>query len=298
MFIFAYFGLGYLLPAWFGGDQRESLYHFMHIAYVADMGFYFTGLAYRDRQAQKDKVLLENDLKLQQLEGEKTKAEFEQHASQLEMQALRAQMNPHFIFNSLNSINRFILQNNKAEASEYLTKFSKLVRLILQNSQESLITLENELESLKLYLDLEALRCEHRFDFKISFRDELEPDVLQVPPLIIQPYAENAIWHGLMHLPDPIGKEEKGHLNIDIEQKHDELLLKITDNGIGRKKAAELKSKSTSTHKSMGIEITESRIAMMQLNGTTKSVEIKDLVYADGSAAGTEVTIKIPVLFE
>jgi LytS/YehU family sensor histidine kinase len=114
------------------------------------------------------------------------------------MQALRAQMNPHFIFNSLNSINRFILQNERVQASEYLTKFSRLVRLILQNYQCALIPLESELESLELYLNLEGLRFNYHFDYKISVPKDLDKSALQVPPLILQPYAENAIWHGLM----------------------------------------------------------------------------------------------------
>jgi len=212
--------------------------------------------------------------------------------AKLEMQALRSQMNPHFIFNSLNSINRFILQNNKAQASEYLTKFSRLVRMILQNSQESLITLENELETLKLYLDLEALRFEHRFDFKIAIQKDLETDVVKVPPLIIQPYVENAIWHGLMH------KEEKGLLQIEVWQDNDSLFIKITDDGIGRKHATELASKSATRHKSMGLKITADRIAMLhRLNADESPVTINDLVNPDGSAAGTEVIIKIPVLY-
>ena len=293
MFIFAYFGLGYLLPAWFGGDQRESLYHFMHIAYVADMGFYFTGLAYRDRQMERDKILVQEQLKLQEIESERAKAELRQQATELEMQALRAQMNPHFIFNSLNSINRFILQNNKTQASVYLTKFSKLVRMILQNSQASMITLESELEALKLYLDLESLRFEYHFTYNISVPKDTDIEVLKVPPLIIQPYVENAIWHGLMH------KEEKGQLNIDLTQEEHYLVIKILDDGIGRKQAAALKTKSATKHKSVGLKITADRIAMMQDgNGNESAVTINDLVNPDGSAAGTEVIIKIPVLYE
>jgi tetratricopeptide (TPR) repeat protein len=212
-------------------------------------------------------------------------------ASELEMQALRAQMNPHFIFNSLNSINMFILENNKLQASEYLSKFSRLVRLILQNSKEAFIPLESELEALQLYLELEALRFEHKFEYKISVEDEIDTTILKVPPLIIQPYAENAIWHGLMH------KKEKGHLEIELYQQEDILYCKIIDDGIGRKKAAEVKSKSASTHKSMGIKITEGRIAIMEkMNGQNKSIEIKDLAYADGTAAGTEVVLKIPIM--
>src|SRR6478735_11660647 len=143
-----------------------------------------------------------------------------QKSSELEMQALRAQMNPHFIFNSLNSINRFILQNNREQASEFLTKFSKLVRMILQNSQASSITLDSELESLGLYLDLEAVRFDHKFEYKISYPKDLDIEVLKVPPLIIQPYTENAIWHGLMH------SEEKGQLDIDVSEDDDYLYIK------------------------------------------------------------------------
>ena len=152
----------------------------------------------RWRIQQRFRVQLNNS------EKERQVAELKQKATELEMQALRAQMNPHFIFNSLNSINRFILQNDRAQASEYLTKFSKLVRMILQNSQASLIPLESELESLELYLNLEAVRFNYHFDYKISVPKDLDISALQVPPLILQPYVENAIWHGLMH------KEEKG----------------------------------------------------------------------------------------
>ena len=232
-------------------------------------------------------------LQLERSEKERQIADIKQKATELEMQALRAQMNPHFIFNSLNSINRFILQNNRAQASEYLTKFSKLVRMILQNSQASLISLESELESLNLYLDLEAVRFEHRFDYKISYPKDLDIEVLKVPPLVIQPFTENAIWHGLMH------KEEKGQLDIDVSEEDDYLYIKITDNGIGRKKAAELASKSATKHKSMGLRITKDRIAMLQkTNGGESPVKIIDLEHEDGSAAGTEVIIKMPAIYD
>ena len=216
-----------------------------------------------------------------------------QKTSELEMQALRAQMNPHFIFNSLNSINRFILQNNKEQASEYLTKFSKLIRLILQNSQVSLIPLESELESMELYLDLEALRFDHKFDYKISVPKDMDISALKVPPLIIQPYAENAIWHGLMH------KEEKGQLDIEIHEETDHLCFKITDDGIGRKQAAAMTDKSATRHKPMGLRITADRIAMMQRTDSKEPpITINDLKAPDGSDAGTEVIIKLPVIYD
>ncbi len=210
------------------------------------------------------------------------------------MQALRAQMNPHFIFNSLNSINRFILQNDKHQASEYLTKFSRLVRLILQNSQASFITLESELEALKLYLELEVLRFDNQFGYTIEIDEDIETTIIKVPPLIIQPYAENAIWHGLMH------KKAKGHLMIEMhEGEGDRLICKITDNGVGRQRAAALKSLSASTHKSMGMRITAERIALMQEDSKLDTIiKINDLVMPDGSAGGTEVIITIPVHYD
>jgi hypothetical protein len=245
----------------------------------------FYGLI-RWRVQQKFRLRLERSIK------EKQVAELQQQKTELEMQALRAQMNPHFIFNSLNSINRFILQNNKTQASEYLTKFSKLVRMILQNSQASLITLESELEAMKLYLDLEALRFEHHFAYNISVAKDLDIEVLKVPPLIIQPYAENAIWHGLMH------KDEKGHLDIEVKQDNDQLLMIITDDGIGRKQAALLASKSATKHKSMGLRITADRIATMQkMNRSGSAVTINDLVHPNGKPAGTEVIVSLPVLY-
>lgn len=231
-------------------------------------------------------------LQLERSEKERELAEIKQKASELEMQALRAQMNPHFIFNSLNSINRFILQNNRTQASEYLTKFSKLVRLILQNSQASLITLESELEALELYLDLEALRFDHRFGYKISVPKDLDIEALKVPPLIIQPYTENAIWHGLMH------REDKGQLDIEVSEEEDHLYFKIADNGIGRKQAAAIASKSATKHKSMGLKITQDRIAMVQKANGESPVKIIDLENADGSAAGTEVIIKMPLIYD
>ena len=242
---------------------------------------------------KNEKLRLEHELELQQLESEKVKVGLQQQATELEMQALRSQMNPHFIFNCLSSINRFILKNESEIASDYLTKFSRLVRLILQNSQAAFISLESELDSLQLYLELEALRFNHRFDYKINVADGLDISAIKVPPLIIQPYAENAIWHGLMQ------KEEKGHLVIELFQEDESLFCKISDDGIGRKKAAELKSKSGSDHKSIGMQITANRIKIMQRSkGSESPVTINDLVTPDGKAAGTEVIIRMPVIYE
>ena len=270
--------------------QKESLlkkFLITGIIAIVILSFIIGSVIMLKRKNEKNRrELLESELQIQQLESKKQLAE-------LEMQALRAQMNPHFIFNSLNSINRFILQSNKALASEYLTKFSRLVRLILQNSEAALIPLESELESLQLYLELEAVRFDHQFDYKITIDKELDFSIIKLPPLIIQPYVENAIWHGLMH------KEEKGHLAVELFEQDDMLFCKITDDGIGRKKASELKSKSASSHKSMGMRITADRIAILQQKKQfDTNIKITDLVLPDGSAGGTEVLLKIPVLYD
>jgi len=136
------------------------------------------------------------------------------------------------------------------------------------------------------------LRFNYHFDYKISVPKDMDISALQVPPLILQPYVENAIWHGLMH------KEEKGHLGVEISEEDDHLYFKITDNGIGREKAAVLASKSATKHKSMGLRITANRIAILQKSKTLEPVTINDLVNADGTAAGTEVTIKMPVMYD
>jgi Histidine kinase len=199
----------------------------------------------------------ENELQIQKLESEKTKSELQQQATQLEMQALRAQMNPHFIFNCLSSINRFILKNETESASDYLTKFSRLIRMVLNNSQRAFISLEDELETLHLYLDMERLRFKESFNYSFTYKSPVDVDNIFIPPLLLQPFAENAIWHGLMH------KHESGFLNFDFSVEEKFLMCMITDNGIGREQAERLKSKSVEKQKSMGLKITTERLSLL-----------------------------------
>jgi len=220
-------------------------------------------------------------------------AELQQRSSELEMQALRSQMNPHFIFNALNAINRFILEDDTSEASGYLTKFSRLIRFILQNSEQSLIPLERELQTLELYLELEALRFDYHFSYTIQTDPSLDTPSILVPPLIIQPYAENAIWHGLMH------KATHGHLEIKLHKDNNWLYCIIRDDGIGRKRAGELKSKSANQHKSMGMKITAGRMELLKKQTRYASaITINDPVKKDGSSGGTEVILKIPLKYD
>ncbi len=239
---------------------------------------------------QKEKAELENELQLERLKKEQELAAYQSRMVVLEMQALRAQMNPHFIFNCLNSINRFILKNESEAASDYLTKFSKLIRLILQNSQYTSVSLDKELEALRLYIEMEVLRFDHQFTYEILLDPYMEVEELELPPLVIQPYVENAIWHGLMH------KSDKGHLLIELRVEQHLLFCQITDNGIGRQRAAMLKSKSASKNKSLGMQITSHRLELINsLNEKETTVEVIDLVDPEGEACGTKVMLKIPL---
>lgn len=208
-----------------------------------------------------------------------------QRASELEMQALRAQMNPHFIFNCLSAINHFILDNQNDRASDYLTRFSRLVRMVLVNAGKDAIPLDEELDMLRLYLEMEQLRFKQAFTYTIDIRKELPLSQLQVPCFILQPFCENAIWHGLLH------KEGEGRLEVILDYKKGTLRVVIRDNGIGRKKAAELSKKP---HSSMGQQLTESRLTLFNRERDKRtSMKINDLVDINGEVAGTEVILFI-----
>lgn len=238
---------------------------------------------------KNEKLHLQHELELQQLESKKNIIELQQQATELEMQALRAQMNPHFIFNCLSSINRFILINKTDEASDYLTKFSRLIRMALHNSEKSLITLENELEALRLYLDLEMLRFRNAFNYKITVVNAIDVSTIYIPPMLIQPFAENAIWHGLMH------KKAVGSLEIKLCAEVKILTCSIEDDGIGRNMASTLKTRSAEKNKSMGVEITAGRLVLLNRSAHgTAALKIEDLIDEDGKACGTKVILKIP----
>ena len=215
-----------------------------------------------------------------------------EHAAELEMQALRAQMNPHFIFNSLNSINSFILQNEKEQASEYLIKFSKLIRLILENSMTPLISLSKELDALVLYMDLESLRFKHAIKIDIQYAEEMDTMAIKVPPLILQPFVENAIHHGLMP------KDGPGHLLITIQETEDRLQCTITDDGIGREQAAKRQENIKHRHKSFGLSVTSERINSLidSYSTETSKMSIRDLVDDTGNAAGTEINLDLVLI--
>jgi sensor histidine kinase YesM len=216
---------------------------------------------------------------------------FEHKIAETEMIALRAQMNPHFIFNCLNSIKLYTLENDSQTASEYLTKFSQLIRLVLENSRSEKVTLQKELETLKLYIELEAMRFKDKVQYKINVVPHIDQQYIEIPPLLLQPYVENAIWHGLMHKP------EGGNITIDIAQPTEYLLhIEITDDGIGRQMSEQHKSKSATRQKSFGLKMTSERLdAINHIYKTKTEVKIVDLIDTEGNAAGTKVIIEIPL---
>jgi hypothetical protein len=209
---------------------------------------------------------------------------------QTELKALRAQINPHFIFNSINSIQDFIFSNEPEEANEYLTKFAILMRKILQNSEKKVISLHDEIEFLEVYLQLESLRLSDKFEYEIFVDEGLDTDDLFLPPMLLQLYIENAILHGLAPL------DHKGKLNISFTLKNNCLLCIIKDNGIGRKKSEEQKmNKQINHHKSFGMRTTNDRIEAINKSDDSKiEISIIDLIYEGQNTFGTEIILKFP----
>jgi len=226
--------------------------------------------------------------KNEKLQHERVEQNLKRRAAELEMQALRAQMNPHFIFNALSSVNRFILKNDPDKASDYLTRFSRLIRLVLVNSQREVIFLDEEIEMLHLYLEMEQLRFKNAFEFTIRCAEHVDASQVTIPPLLVQPFCENAIWHGLMH------SEEKGLLDISFKLENNILYCAITDNGVGREKAAELGSKSAEKIKSLGLQLTRERLALFnEDNNVETSYTIEDIFDSNGNVTGTKVILHI-----
>jgi streptogramin lyase len=236
--------------------------------------------------------LRENQIKKQQ----EHQTLINRQIAEIKMTALRAQMNPHFIFNSLNSIQHYIAIREKEEALNYLSKFSKLIRKILENSRENTVSLRDEMQLLELYIQLEQLRFNNKFDYHIKVDEKIDLENTEIPPLLIQPYVENAILHGL------INKIGKGDLWFSLDRNNGLLICKIEDNGIGRARSQEIEQRKVSKHKSLGIKVTNDRIsAFSELLEHKMSVQIEDLyslkqnLEEEPQAAGTRVTICLPV---
>ena len=232
-------------------------------AIVSIIGF----ILYRRKQDAKEKA---------------REAEFILKVTDTELKALRAQMNPHFIFNSLNSINEYISKNDIESATNYLTKFSKLMRETLEKSTHNEILLEDDIQILKTYMDIENKRANNSFTYTINLDESIDPENTLVPPMILQPFIENSIVHGLKN------SKRNGHIIISYKQNDNMIICSVEDNGIGRKKSSELKT--TSNKKSLGMTITKSRIEILnKKRNTNGSVNIID------KTDGTKIEVKLPL---
>lgn len=206
-----------------------------------------------------------------------------------ELHALRSQMNPHFIFNTLSSIQSFITKNDSKDAVIYLSKFSKLMRATLENTQKQKIPIKDEIETLELYMGLEKLRLNNKFDYEILVDDEIDIQFEEIPPMLVQPYIENAIWHGISH------KKGKGIIKISFRLENENLLkCEIEDNGVGRQKAMEM-NKEQQKNKSLGMSITKERLEIINsLKDSKLSVSIVDLE-GNNISKGTKIELFIPL---
>jgi sensor histidine kinase YesM len=220
------------------------------------------------------------------------KRQYDNRIMQLESDMLLSQMNPHFIFNSLNSIKYFALSKTLEETADYITDFSKLMRMILQNSRSKFITLEKEIEFLNLYLRIESRRHDRAFEYSVISSKDINLLIDQIPAMLIQPMVENAIVHGLLQKPTP------GRVDVFFNKDSGHIIIDVVDDGIGRKAAA-LKRNKNKLYKqsSLGTAITKERLDLLNdLNDINASLEIVDLYDGNGLSVGTHAQIKIPYM--
>jgi sensor histidine kinase YesM len=223
---------------------------------------------------------------------EKNQRETERQVQEMKLTVLRTQLNPHFMFNSLNAIQHFILSNDEHHAIDYLSKFAWLMRQVLDTSRQSLIPLSEELSMLQLYLELENLRLENALHITWKTAPSVNPLETMIPPLLCQPLIENAIWHGLQQKQ---GGEKR--LAISLWTENNNLFITIEDNGIGRKRAGEIKSSRESTHESSGVSLVKERIELLGMQQQRNTfMEFTDLHHETGEPIGTLVTVYIPVI--
>lgn len=262
-------------------DSEHTERNFFTAEHEKALGTIASISANKIAEAMAENAAKEKEIKL--LEINKLLAE-----SQL--MALRAQMNPHFVFNCLNSIQECIVTQKYGEASNYLNKFSKLFRMVLNNSGKKMVSIEEESEVLRLYLDLEHMRFEKSFDYRIDKDEALDSEEIMMPSMLVQPYVENALWHGLMH------KDGERKLLVKFEKVSEDVFRCIVDdNGIGRKRSFKLKQQQSKTkrHESKGLKISSDRVEILQKQGYHASLEIIDKYNEQQEPAGTLVIIEL-----
>ena len=252
----------------FGRDLKYSLSPIIENRKVVGVSVFADNVTERNA---RDKALLDAQQKI----------------GEFKLMALRAVMNPHFVFNVLNSIQFFIAKNDRLNAINYLSMFSKLVRGVLNHSVSNKIRLSDEIEMLKNYIQLEMTRFERKFNFILEIDPAIDQDGIEIPSLLIQPYVENAILHGLYN------KTDAGTLTVRINEQHDVLVFEIQDDGIGREAAIKLRQRNFPSHKSMGIKVTEERLRLINEQHNV-SLTVEDLRDEHGSS-GTLVRIGINI---
>ena len=261
-----------ILPPWY----RSRLAYLAYALFV--MGGFYAYYRFRIAQIRKEEVFKRKEVELKQ------------QMAETETAILRLQMNPHFLFNSMNSINSYILKKDIDTASGYLNRFSRLMRMILDLAANPYVSVYEEAEMLELYINTEAMRFEEKFSHEIKVDDSIDPDDTILPTMILQPFVENAIWHGLS------GKGSKGWVKVHFQQQDGNLVCSVEDNGIGRQ-AAKSSAAGTQGHESKALGITAKRLGLLEKEtGKTARYEIIDLKNEKGEAVGTKVILTLPML--
>jgi LytS/YehU family sensor histidine kinase len=255
-------------------------------AFQASVGFmllfFVVAVTRRTWMLRRTELQQREEVLRQQLERERTEKELQHRIAETEMAALRSQMNPHFIFNALNSINTYVLRNEADLASGFLTRFARLMRLVLENSRFAEVPLQEDLEALELYLHLERVRCGERFTYGIDVDPALDPGTVLVPPLVLQPFVENAIWHGLAGLDRP------GRIQLTMRRDGDEVVMSVEDNGGGRHAVHVVAGGPKKS--SLATVITRERLGLIARRTGRRA----EFTYAD-LAPGTRVEVRIPL---
>lgn len=260
-----------VVPPWWKTDWAYSLYAFTLVSLLV-VAFLLVRSIYRRKERNRMKHI--------------------QQLQQLELKALRSQMNPHFIFNTLNAVQKYILENDKEASYRYLTRFSKLIRGFLENSRQTTISLQHELDLLRAYMEMEAMRFRNKFSYEIEIDPSLDTTSVYIPSMLIQPYVENAIWHGIQH------KKANGFVKLSVQDLGGNVLkCRILDNGIGRKKAGEIESAAGSQHQPVGMTITQQRLELInQRLKQAVSVNFIDIA-EESNGAGTGTIVELIVTY-
>ena len=247
----------------------------------------FLAVVYAIYRFRVQQIARREAFKRQEAEFRQKEAEYKQLVAETETAVLRLQMNPHFIFNTMNSINSYILRRDMEQANDYLNRFARLMRMILELSEHPFTSLDEEVELLELYLQAEAMRLRKELHYSFEVDEQLDPEDTLLPTMLLQPFVENAIWHGISP------RQEAGHIRIGFRQNESQLICTVEDDGVGRAASA----KTSSGHTSKALDITQKRLDMLaQQEGGEAHLTIDDLHHPDGTPAGTRVTVTLPLI--